>query len=331
MIEEILLRMGLNSSAVSTGLRGVRGQVQSFAGDVTNLFKGLGSKLVGAVAVGTIASQFKRALDDVEKLSNTSENLGISTDFLQDIQNIGLAAGLTGQKIEAMMNKFVSKLPEGTDPQKALLDLADKLSKIKDPAERAREAIEAFGKSGINMLPILSKGSEAISKMAAEFDKLSQSEIKALQEADAALDKFENKWRIAKGRTAAAAVNILSGAEKFQMDVLDRQIQAAEALLDKRRAAKTAAGERQSPGQDHPFPIGPAPMSRLDQRRNPFMSPIQPSVERWNLDIQGKIDEWNARMPKAPWDKSMPTPGGNKDLGNLLTSGQAKVQIIVPE
>jgi phage-related protein len=54
-----------------------------------------------------------------------------------------------------------------------MLDVADKFQKMEDPAKKAALAQDIFGKSGINLIPMLSEGGAALSKYTATFDAAS--------------------------------------------------------------------------------------------------------------------------------------------------------------
>ena len=87
------------------------------------------------------------------------------------------------------MHKFLAGLPEGADVETSFYSFADELEKIKDPAERARLAMDKFGKSGVDMVKIAGQGSGAIRQLAGEFSKFSKSDIEAVEDASRRIEE----------------------------------------------------------------------------------------------------------------------------------------------
>lgn len=60
----------------------------------------------------------------------------------------------------------------GSTGDEQVLQMADAISRIEDPAARTAAAIDVFGKSGTQLLPFLQEGREGIEKLFAESDRL---------------------------------------------------------------------------------------------------------------------------------------------------------------
>jgi hypothetical protein len=187
--EEARVILGVDVSAVAQKLSTATAQFRKFAG-------GLGGILSG----GALIAGMSKAIDHAEQLTNLAQSLGISTDFLQDLQNVAIASGQSREQVQKMLETFTRTLKSGSDIEKAFNGLADQIAGIRDPAERARLAVEKFGKSGVEMLPILMNGSKGLQEMAASFNKLSEAEIKSLNRADEQIDSFNNKVYVGYGR-----------------------------------------------------------------------------------------------------------------------------------
>lgn len=202
--EEFKIKMGIDTSALATGLRGVKNQISnalvglkhSIGHAVSESFNMLGVPL----GVAGLVSQFEKLGEMAEKLRADSEALGVSTGFIQDLQNVGRASGVAGDKVADMIGKFVKGLPAGSDVEKSFFAMADRLANIPDPAERARVAIEAFGKSGIEMIKIAGNGSEELKKLAAGFSKLSDEELRSVDEAKQAFENGQHYFMVGTGK-----------------------------------------------------------------------------------------------------------------------------------
>jgi hypothetical protein len=153
--------------------------------------KGLGTALgvIGFVAFA------REQIDAADKLNDTAERLGITTDELERMQ---YAAKLTGAEIEGVEKSlfiFTKTLGEaskagGADPFTELKipikdasgnlksmgtilpDVADKIAEMTNESERVATATKFFGKSALAMLPLLKRGREGLQEFNAEFDDL---------------------------------------------------------------------------------------------------------------------------------------------------------------
>ena len=209
-VEEILIKLGVDASTVASGLRSAQGM---FADAGAKIRAGLNSAFNSLAAPFTLAGigvQLGKTLSLVENIKAAADAKGVSTNFIQDINNLGKASGLNEKAIDGMLNKFMRMLPVGSDVEAAFMGMADKIAGITDPAERARVAVDAFGKSGMDMLRILSGGSDGIREAAKAFDKFSESEMKAIEEADAQLDKLGNRITIWTGKAVSGISSVFA-------------------------------------------------------------------------------------------------------------------------
>jgi hypothetical protein len=148
---------------------------------------------LGAAAVGGLAVLGKNAIDAADNLNDLSQRTGVGVETLS---KFGAAAEDSGSSIEEVA-KAMGKLSKGivdpsskvnealrsigissTDTQgkirsvdQVMLDIADKFSKLPDGAQKTALAMEIFGKSGANLIPMLNGGREAMSQYSATITK----------------------------------------------------------------------------------------------------------------------------------------------------------------
>jgi hypothetical protein len=100
-------------------------------------------------------------------------------------------------------------------PDEQLNKIADGMSKLKTRADKAAVATAIFGKSGVSLLPLLSKGSAGVAELSAEASKfggvMSKDAVAAAGEADDAM--IDAKMAIA-GLTTSLSVAFLPVATK---------------------------------------------------------------------------------------------------------------------
>ena len=173
------------------GLNSSFGKLKGGAGAMSGA---LGA-LVPAVAIGGLAALAKKSIDAGDHLDELSQRTGVS---VENLSRFGAAADDSGSSVDEVA-KAMGKLAKGVvDPaskasealksigvsatdasgkvrplDQIMLDVADKFQKMEDPAKKAALAQDIFGKSGINLIPMLSEGGAALSKYTATFDAAS--------------------------------------------------------------------------------------------------------------------------------------------------------------
>lgn len=154
--------------------------------------------LTGAVtgAVKSVTSFALSVGQQLDALNDVAQRTGVGVEALQ---GYSLAAKLAGTDVETFarsLQKLTVNIGQASDnekQQKAFTDLglvfddlrkkspteqfeavADAISKITDPAERAAAAVSVFGKTGIELGPLFSEGPGALTKMREQAEKLGQ-------------------------------------------------------------------------------------------------------------------------------------------------------------
>ncbi|NBS67769.1 hypothetical protein EBT31_02505 [bacterium] len=144
---------------------------------------------LGAAAVGGLAVLGKKAIDSADNLNDLSQRTGVGVEALS---KFGAAAEDSGSSLDEVA-KAMGKLAKGiVDPASkanealrsigvssvdasgkvrsvdaVMLDIADKFSKLPDGAQKTALAMDIFGKSGANLIPMLNGGREAMSQYSA--------------------------------------------------------------------------------------------------------------------------------------------------------------------
>lgn len=197
-------------SKIGDSLSGVFAQLGQFGNVVADLSRTVGESLegigkgsngiaiaitgLGAVAAASLAAaaglleMAKSGAELVENLEHISQKTGISIRDLQIFQAAGATVGVSLDDMVTGMRKFGQALTgfgkgaaaqsvlrelgvTSKDTKEALLETADAFQKMDDGPRKASDAIALFGKSGLQMIPLLDKGREGIMQWTAEVDK----------------------------------------------------------------------------------------------------------------------------------------------------------------
>lgn len=190
--------MGVATAPFTKGLGVAQDGLSKLSGGITStqgILASFGAAIGAGAAVAGLVALTKSSMDTIATTAKLADQIGTSTESLVGLQH---AAKLTGTDTE-MLGEQLTKLPNilataatsggpAADALKRLgLDagklangdviegftaISDKLSEIKNPAERAQASVAIFGEEGLKMGSLLSQGSEGIAKARAEAEKL---------------------------------------------------------------------------------------------------------------------------------------------------------------
>ena len=211
-------------NSIKTGLTGIASQSLSV--------KAALASLVATITSGAFLQMGRQALDAAGSLGELASQTGASTKALQAYKFIALENGVTNEQMQkgfAQLTKRLGEAKLGSDKMigafgavgvsagqiaslttdQAMLKIADAMSKIQDPAQRAALEVQLFGKAGQALDPILRQGSAAIDE---QTQKLAQMGLimdeATIVKADEAADKMAMLAEVFRTRfTIAVAEN----------------------------------------------------------------------------------------------------------------------------
>jgi hypothetical protein len=160
----------------------------SVAGLVNPFTVGLAAVAAFGAGASAVASGLSNLEDRVETLGNLADQLGVSLEFVQVLEEAGNRSGVSIETLASSMTRLQKTLAgadeESASAQKALGRLGvaveelnglsqqdqirligDRLQAIEDPAQRTAAAVALFGKSGAGLLPFFKNLSPAASDL----------------------------------------------------------------------------------------------------------------------------------------------------------------------
>jgi hypothetical protein len=213
-------------------------RLQSDVGKATRLFGDgmkkmsdqvgfLKSSLAGLVSVGSLVSLGKSAIMMGSELQDASEKFGVSASELMKLQVVAKMSGVdmagVGNAIKFMSKAIADAVDptsnqafalkaigvslkdlQGKSPIDQFMALADAFKQLEKDENYTRAALALFGKAGTDIIPVLSKGSEEIKKMSAEFVRLgailSDKDIAKLDDYGDAIDLLGTRLKATAGK-----------------------------------------------------------------------------------------------------------------------------------
>lgn len=231
LIGALRVTLGLDSAQFEAGSKRARQAAKSDVSAIQREFdrlKTIGSSLAGIWASSEIIAAGKRALEYASSLGEVAQQLGVSTKELQQYRYAASQAGVSQEEMDKGLAKLTRTIGEAKAGGKAqattfrelgvaiqdangrvysagevIPKLADALSKIKDPATRARVEVDLFGKAGQKLDTLLSGGSAAVNELRDAAQRLgvvlSDDQI---QKADETADKLAAVKMVLESRIA---------------------------------------------------------------------------------------------------------------------------------
>lgn len=153
-----------------------------------DVVKGVAASVGAALSVSAFAGWIKGAIDAADKMDELSERSGVAVKDVAGLQLAFQQSGLSAEALQSNMSRLNKGIAEGNDAftamgvstrnadgslkstRQMLGDVADKFANYGDGAGKAALAMEIFGKSGADMLPLLNGGSAALD----EFDAMAR-------------------------------------------------------------------------------------------------------------------------------------------------------------
>jgi hypothetical protein len=210
-----------------SGVQSISSVVHGHATNAALALKGMAvAAVTSVVSVGAAVAKLSESFESTDRLGASFES----------VQRLSVAASLSSTDLETLVKAMQHANKEfgsgGKSMDKRFLDLAIGISKIKDPAERARKATEAFGKSGFELLDLINNASR-IQEVTRVLDRFGL----VLQRSDAAKieranDAMATLGIVTKGLTDRLAVELAPTVERVATEMLDSMERMGDALAD---------------------------------------------------------------------------------------------------
>lgn len=355
VLARLSVELGLNSAAFETGAKRAGAQADALGSRMEKMGNRVGTA-IKAFAASAVAAEvgalIKRGLDYASALGEQAQQLGVTTDALQEYRYAATQVGISQEAMDASLAKLTKSIGEAAaggkkqaaafaelgvavkDTEGNILDagaaiplIADGLSKMESSAERARIETTLFGKSGQQLDTLLAGGSGAVNNLRDAAHKLgvvlSEQQI---QNADDTADKLAALKTVLEANIAGAVANNANAILQFAnalayLAAKAGEADAALALYYERNKFNTAVAKTR---------VGLTPGVRAEGRREIRDIEGAREVRAINSALGMNLNEYLRGGRKA--DASLGTPvatggGGGKARGGGGRSGPSAAEI----
>lgn len=229
-MSDVALRFGATDDGLDAKFAKTNKQLKDFESGASKVAAAVGGtfgKLATIVGGVSLAKLTAEAVQFADSLVKTQAQTGISVEALQSLQFIAGQTSVSFESITRAVNLFQRQLVEGGDaaqkalgqlglsiqeidrlaPDQQFAKIAEGISSVEDPAQRTALAMQIFGRSGADLLPMLTQTGEQITDLNARFEQLG-GPVSA--EAVSKLDDMGDSFDALKGSAFSLGVELLS-------------------------------------------------------------------------------------------------------------------------
>lgn len=236
LIGALRVTLGLDSSQFEAGTKRARQVANRDAMAIQRQLEGINksfNNLKNAAITTALVAAGKRALEYASSLGEVAQQAGVTAKELQEYRYAASQVGISNEEMDKSLTKLTRTIGEAKAGSKeqatvfrdlgvAIQDangrvytagqvipkLADALSKIKDPATRARYEVDLFGKTGQKLDTLLAGGSSAVNELRDAAQKLGiVLSDRQIQNADDTADKLAAIKQVLEARIAGVVAD----------------------------------------------------------------------------------------------------------------------------
>ena len=235
----ILVDIAASTARLESGLQQAQSKISDFADQAERAFK----RVTEVAGIGALAEFTERVIAAGAELEHAAVRAGVGGKAFSELSYAAKQSGVgTDQLATAMskMNRALSEAATGAKapnealaalglnirdlvrlrPEQQLEAIADRIAKLKTPADKSRVEIELFGRAGAELAPLLEQGAAGIEKLRREAvglgASLSEETLKNLEGAHEAIVRMESS----ASALSSTLVGKLAPALKLFLDSL---------------------------------------------------------------------------------------------------------------
>jgi len=204
-----------NIAKLRTDLEKANQAVSQFGNTLKTGLAGIGA----VVGLDALLGQINAVIGAVGELQDRAGRVGLPVEELQRFEHAALLSGVSAEQLENALGKLNVAMAEAMRGDKdaigkfeqlgvkirdaagelrpagdVFLDVADRLKAIEDPAERARLAVELFGRDGRKLLPLLTEGAQGITALGGAMrGVLNEAQVKTIADFGDAVDTLKQE------------------------------------------------------------------------------------------------------------------------------------------
>lgn len=209
-VAQLTIEMAANVARLKTDMAAARNTVDSTMNSIRKS-AGLAAGALGAIGIGLSGAAFagwiKGAINAADETNKLAQKIGLSVKEIGGLQLAFQQGGVNAEAMQKSLAKLNVNISNGDAAFKALgvttknadgslrsttsvlIDIADKFANTQNGAAKTAMAMEIFGKSGVDLIPVLNAGGESIKEFGELAEKLG---LVLSEDTAAAAEKFND-------------------------------------------------------------------------------------------------------------------------------------------
>lgn len=234
-MDEVVVKMGLDESALSRGLRTAEHQVDEFGHHVKEQLNDGFKELIAPISAAGVIGGIEKVFGTVQQIERVAEATGLTAENYQRLAFAAKEAGIESTQFERSMeflSKTIGEAAQGQQQQlkifekykiaikdsngevrdtgKILDDVSNAIAGLGSKAERAAAAQELLGKSGAKMVGLLSAGAKELHARGEGAAVFSDADIENIKQAHEQIERVENSLTVGLGKV----ISVVADASK---------------------------------------------------------------------------------------------------------------------
>lgn len=183
--------------------------------------------LLASLTGGAVIAGFRALVGAIDDLDEAAQGIGIAATSLANLRQGALEAGVNAEQLDSALTRLNVRVSEAADgneeaarlfralgvavkdasgearpADQVLRDLAGRFSSLQDGTDKARLAVELFGRSGAKLIPFLNQGADGLER----FSGLTNDTVREAARLQAEVDKLSASWGRLKFQIAGAVI-----------------------------------------------------------------------------------------------------------------------------
>jgi len=189
-VGDAVLKLGVDTKDLDKGMQGIGNTIKSHQKAI-----GLGMTAAGGAILAAGALSIKTFAEMGDEVQKMALKTGLSTEALSELRHAAETSGTSLEGIEKGVKRMASTLLDaemglstsvdalnelglsvedfkGLSPEEAFIKFMEAIASVEDPLKRSALAQDIFGKSGVDLLPMMENGSQGLAKLRQEAHDL---------------------------------------------------------------------------------------------------------------------------------------------------------------
>ena len=246
VIGNLRVNMGLDSAQFQAGVAKVGKSMDDVAKKAAVFGAAIGAAMAGAAAV--MSAAIKRTIADADNMAKSAQKFGVGVEELSRLKHAADLSGVSLDTLGTSLRKLSQNMQETAKGAKntateaftalgvsvknsdgslrssteVMGDVADRLSRMQDGAQKTALAMAIFGKSGSELIPMLNAGRDGINEMMQEADRLGiVLDTNTAKAAEAFNDNMARLGRVWDGLVMKLTAELLPALETLAENMMD--------------------------------------------------------------------------------------------------------------